>query len=69
MSKNAEEIAAVTEIADESLFIHLSRDTAAWVEKELSDQWEYMAADSLHHTFHLSRALLELRMQLGMEID
>jgi hypothetical protein len=50
-------------------YIHMSRETAMWIHGELNDWWEMTAADSLHHTFHLTRALLELKMQLGLDVD
>lgn len=53
----------------ESPYIHMSRETAMWIHGELTDWWEMTAADSLHHTFHLTRALLELKMQLGLDVD
>lgn len=50
-------------------YIHVTGETAHWLLKELTDQWEYTAADNIHYTYHLTRALIELRSELGMEID
>lgn len=51
-------------------YIHLSGETAQWVLSELTDWWEASAgSDSVHFTYHLTKALMELRMGLDMEID
>lgn len=50
-------------------YIHLSGETAQWVLAELTEWWESTAADSIHYTYHLTKALMELRMGLDMEID
>lgn len=50
-------------------FIHLSHETATWLQQYLTDDWEFMAADNIHVTYHVTRALIELRSELGMEID
>lgn len=58
-----------TEVVDLPDHVHLSGVTARWILEELNTWWEVTAADSVHYTYHLTRALIELRSELGMEID
>lgn len=50
-------------------FIHISHETAVWLQQYLTDDWQYMTPDVVHITYHLTKALIELRSELGMEID
>lgn len=50
-------------------FVHISEETATWLEDELSEWWDATIHDSVHYTYHISKALMELRSELRMEIE
>lgn len=58
-----------TATADMPEYIHVSRDTALWVHNELTDIWECLPNDDIHMTYHLTRALLEIKDGLGLAVD
>ena len=64
-----EEVFEQAEAHDHLGFVHISEETAHWLQEELTEWWEMTAADSLHYTYHLTRALMELRSELRMEIE
>lgn len=65
-----EEVFEKAEAHDHLGFVHISEETAVWLQDELKEFWEMGAGnDSLHYTYHLTKALMELRSELRMEID